>query len=41
MEKEYWEEMKNAAALKKGVYLLKIKAMKAQIKIGKRNKIRY
>ncbi|XP_036143358.1 myb/SANT-like DNA-binding domain-containing protein 3 [Monomorium pharaonis] len=32
VEKEYWEEMKNTVALKKSVYVLEIKAMKAQLK---------
>lgn len=32
MEKEYWEEMKKTVILKKSVYLLEIKAMKAQVK---------
>jgi len=32
MEKEYWEEMKKTVMLKKSVYMLEMKAMKAQIK---------
>lgn len=32
IEKEYWEEMKKTVILKRSVYMLEIKAMKAQVR---------